>query len=499
MAKSRQGIGDVWRRAGLIQRIMLLTVLLAFAGGGVMLVNWARKPRLCLLYSGLAPEDASKIVDKLRDSDIPYELRSGGTAVYVPEDQAYSLRLDMASQGLPNGDQEGYRILDGDSFGTSPFTQRVNLRRAIEGELARTIQMLEGVVSARVHVARAEPSLFTSRQNNTSATVALRLKPGHQLIHSNIAAIVHLVAGSVEGLSAQNVVVVDSQGNLLSSQTNDEFSQGATSMLTYKTQLERALALKAEDVLLAALGPNRACVRVEATIETSSSEELDETYLPDGKVTSKEELKTKSTTPGGKDGSGGGATKEETTLSEYLVPRKTTRKNEPAGNVTSVTASVVVDLSPRKKADGSEGEDAPAITEEQVTDLVVKAIGAAKGDVTVVSGKFEAPSVAAVEGIAESGMFSQDFILEVVKRSSLGILVLGALLVLKMFGGSKKTSGDPEPALEGAVAGEQGLLPASGGGNPALVRDQIARALKSNPDQVKQLFLTWVQSDEGGE
>ena len=180
MAKNLTNVAEIWRSASLVQRIVLLTVLLSCVGGGALLVNWARKPHMDLLYVGLSPEDAAKVVDKIRDADVPYELRNGGTTVYVPEDKVNSLRLATASEGLPASGQAGYKILDGEDLGTSPFTQRVKYRRAVEGELARTIQWMDGVLAARVHVAQPEPSLFLGRQNQTSATVALRLRSGHR-------------------------------------------------------------------------------------------------------------------------------------------------------------------------------------------------------------------------------------------------------------------------------------------------------------------------------
>ena len=144
MATLVENLREVWRRAGLLQRTMLVSVLLACAGAVVLLVGWARQPKMALLYSRLDPEEAARIVEKIRDADVPYRLTDGGTTVYVPAEKVYSLRLTMAAQGLPTGEQAGYRILDEEKIGTSPFTQRVNYIRAVEGELARSIQIIEG-------------------------------------------------------------------------------------------------------------------------------------------------------------------------------------------------------------------------------------------------------------------------------------------------------------------------------------------------------------------
>ena len=138
MAPVLQNIRGIWQRAGLAQQILLVAVVLGGIGAAVLLVNWARQPRMALLYARLDPEEAAKIVEKIRDADVPCELKAGGTSIYVPEDKVYSLRLDMASEGLTTGGQGGYGILDSETIGTSPFKQSVNYVRAIEGELRAT-------------------------------------------------------------------------------------------------------------------------------------------------------------------------------------------------------------------------------------------------------------------------------------------------------------------------------------------------------------------------
>ncbi len=506
MAKNRQSIVEVWRRASMLQRILLLSVVLACVGGGVLLVNWARRPQMCLLYSGLSPEEAAKIVEKIRDADVRYELRSGGTAIYVPEDQAYSLRLTMAAQGLPTGDQSGYRILDDEKIGASPFTQRVNYRRALEGELARTIQMLEGVVAARVHIASPEPSLFVGRRKDASATVALRLAAGHSLSRANVAAIVHLVAGSVEGLSAKNVVVVDSQGNLMSGEGDDELVKQTNNFLDYKTRVESYLSRKAEDMLTAVLGPNRASVRVHAVIETSSLDQTVETYDPEAKVVSKEEVTSKTPTGAGGDKASSG-TREESTVSEFLVSRTLEQKRALPGTIKSLSVAALVDLSGDSPPAGG-GQPAPKLSVQDVEEIVRRAIGVTASDtIKVVSTTFERPQAAA-PAAGEAGFTNKDFYLEIAKRASLGILVFGALVALKMFGTSKRRApaaaaqlpAEGELALEaqGGEGARRGLLPPAGS-NPATgaLAGRIARALEENPEEVKKLFLSWVESEKG--
>ena len=244
-----QTLSRGWQRANLTQRILLLGIGLAFVVAIAVLVNWARQPDMSMLFSDLAPEEAAKIVDRISDADIKYELRSSGTAIYIPREHVHAMRLKMASQGLPTGDQEGYRILDEEKFGQSPQRTRVNYKRALEGEIAKSIRMLEAVASVRVQLALPEGNLFAKRKKESSATVVLTLGGGRQLTGANVAAIRHLVAGSVEGLSPSKVAVIDSEGNLLSGGGDDEIGAPARSMLASKRQHEQHLARKVEQQL----------------------------------------------------------------------------------------------------------------------------------------------------------------------------------------------------------------------------------------------------------
>lgn len=242
MAQIFENIGQIWQRASLLHRVLLLTVVLACVVAAVLLVGWWCKPQMSLLYTGLSRQDAARVVDNVRDAEIPYELKDGGTTILVPEEKIYALRLNMASEGLPTGDQAGYRLLDSEKVGASPFSQRVNYIRAVEGELARTIRMIDGVVSSRVHIVRPEGALFSGREKQGSATVVVRLKAGKRLTDRNVAAIVHLLAGSVDSLSPENVVVVDGQGNLLSGEGKTDMVKGAGTFLDYKSRVEQYLA-----------------------------------------------------------------------------------------------------------------------------------------------------------------------------------------------------------------------------------------------------------------
>ena len=502
MAQLLQNLSEIWRQASVVQRVMLLAVLLACVGAAVMLVGWARQPNMCLLYSKLSPNEAGRIVEKIRDADIPYKLKDGGTTIYVPEEKVYSLRLSMASQGLPVGDQAGYRILDEEKMGTSSFTQRVNYIRAVEGELAKTIQLMDSVEYARVHVVRPESALFQRQESAASATVALRLKGGRRMSPANIAAIVNLVAGAVEGLSPEKVVVVDSRGNLLSAEGGSELARKAGTMLNYKTQVEEYLSDKAETLLAAALGPNRARVKVSAAVDINSVNTTTETYDPTKKVIVEETLKSSSSTPSAGGTGKKAGSKEEDIVTKY-VPSVVREKRETLpGKVTSLQVAAFVDLSAPEKKEGEEAPPAATLTIKDVEEIIRNAIGVTANDsIKVVDTKFPRTDaeLAAAE-TKEPGLFSKGFLLKLARRGSLGVLVIGMLLALKMLGGAKKASGEGEgaPALEGQPSPLAGMLPGQQAEvNVQALRGQITRALQKNPEEVKRLFLRWVESGKG--
>jgi len=501
-----ENLKQAWRQTNLVQRVILLTVVLACVGAGALLLGWANKPHMGMLYQGLEPEEASAIVEKIRDADIEYELTAGGTTINVPVEEIYSLRLTMAATGLPAGGQKGYRILDEAEFGSSPDKLRINYVRAVEGELAQTIQMLDSVISARVHVVVPEGRLFTRQKKGASATVALRIKPGWRISPAKAAAIVHMVAGAVEDLAPDNVVVV-ADGEMVSSEDTGPMGGGSGSFFDYKTRVEEVSAKKVQTMLDAALGPNRSSVSVAAEIATINSRETTETYDPDGKVVSKEEIKSTSTTPADKTG---GSTREENTTSEYMISRTTKEVTDLPGKITSLSVAILVDLTPAEKsapaegeaeAEGAAGATGPALTVKDVEDMARSALGLSETDsLSVKETRFNGAIASNIElPDAPGGWTDPSFLLEMGRRFSLGILVLGALLALKMFRGPKKGADTAmvgsQPQLAGAGVGSDHLLPGADA-DPEILRSQITNALQNNPDEVKKLFLHWIESKQ---
>jgi len=494
-----QKIRVIWQKINIIQRALLLAVVLTFIIITALLVYWARKPDMRMLYQGLAPEEASKITEKISDKGIVYKLRNGGTSIYVPKEHVYQLRLDMAREGLLSDQQSGYKIFDKEKIGISPFVQNVNLKRALQEELAKSIQMIDGVVHARVHIVSAEQSLFSPGAGNPTASVVIRQNPGYRISALNIAAITNLVASSVEGLSSENVTLIDSQGHLLSSRSDQTLAGGAGTVADYRERVEQSLSLKVEDMLTTVLGPGRAVVKVSAIIDMNSVNTVKEIYDPSTKVALKEEI-----TSGSEVGSSGpsaegeppapGSTKkDETVITEYQVGKTVKQEVILPGEIKTLSVAAFVDLSVSDSNEASSGGQQAMIMElSEVEDIIRNALGLKGTDtLKVVHAKFYRPT----ELLIDEEPSNWPRYLAIIRHASLGIMAICALLVLKIFRGAKKKAEAIAPAEQlPGVEGPIGLLPAKTGSTESLVlRRQIANAVERNPEQVKQLFASWIE------
>jgi flagellar M-ring protein FliF len=464
-----------------------------------VLVHWAGRPDMRLLYDQLAPDQASKIVDKIAEKNVAYELKNGGTAVYVPKEQVYQLRLDMAKEGLPEASQKGYKIFDDAKIGVSPKVQDINLLRALQEELAKSIQMLDGVVYARVHIVSPEDSIFASTEKQTTASVALRLSPGFELSAASVAAITHLVAGAVENLKPENVTVVDSTGKLLSKPTDEAFDSGASSVADYRERVEHNLAKKAEDMLVAVLGPGRASVRVSAEIDMTSMNLVTEKYEPKG-VPTKEQIESTTETgaaPAQTEKGTGGKKADETTMTEYVVGKTVEKRTVLPGEIKSLAVAAFVDLTPDTADANAAGSAKPIMAVADVEQIIKNALGLKETDsLKVVPARFNRPTVP--EAVQEKPSNWPRY-MAIAKHGSLGLMAVCALLVFRMFVGAGKKASAAAAAqvqLPEGVAGP-GLLPASTeAAEPVILRRQIATALQNNPEQVKKLFASWVEERE---
>lgn len=278
-----QQIRDIFAKMPLSRKIavgaLLFVVVSLFAG----IIFWSNMVEYRSLYSGLSPEDASQVVTRLKELKVPYRLENGGTGVSVPEEKLYDLRLTMASEGLPKGGGVGFEIFNKTEFGTTEFVQKLNFQRALQGELARTIREIEEVRDARVLIVMPKDSVFVEESKPPSASVLLKLRTS--LPRSQVEAIVHLVASSVEDLTPDRVTVVDSRGKILSSGTpEDADKQLLNSQMSYKLAYERNLTQRIQSMLERIVGQGKCIVRVTVDMDFSRVDVSEELFDPDGQV-----------------------------------------------------------------------------------------------------------------------------------------------------------------------------------------------------------------------
>jgi flagellar M-ring protein FliF len=285
MKNFAQSLVALWGQLGINQRVSLIVVTLAVIGGMVGVGVWSRRPDYQLLYARLGDRDASAIIGYLESQNIPHRVSAGGTAVQVPSDQVYKLRMDLAGKGLPNGDGVGFEIFDKGQFGLSDFVQRTNYLRAVQGELARTISQLQGVKASRVMIVQPENRLLLTDQGvKSTASVFVDMGSG-RLEAEQVNAIRHLVANAVQGLQPDEVAVVDNHGRVLSEELKQDPTLGtASSQMHYRQQVEDYLAKKVESMLSQVVGPGNAVVRVSADIDTEATTLTEEKFDPEGQV-----------------------------------------------------------------------------------------------------------------------------------------------------------------------------------------------------------------------
>jgi flagellar M-ring protein FliF len=285
MKNFTQSLVTLWKELGLNQRVSIIISALVVTIGLVALVMWSRRPDLQLLYGRLSEKDAAAIVSQLQAQNIPHKVTNGGATVYVPADQVYRLRMEMASKGVPSGDGVGFEIFDKGQFGLSDFVQRTNYLRALQGELGRTISQLEGVRSARVMIVQPENRLLLTDQNiKPTASVFVELASSRLDVDA-VNSIRHLVANAVQGLQADAVAVVDHRGRVLSEDLKQDPTLGtASSQMRYRQQVEEYFSKKIESMLIPVLGSNNAIVRVSAEIDSEATTLMQEKYDPEGQV-----------------------------------------------------------------------------------------------------------------------------------------------------------------------------------------------------------------------
>ncbi len=380
----------------LVRKMTVVASALISLAAIAAMVNFSGQMDYQTLYSNLSSEDAATIVGKLQEKKIPYKINPSGDAITVASDKIPELRMELAASGLPRGGNIGFEIFDQKSIGATEFEQKLNYRRAIQGELARTINSLEEIQQSRVHIAFPKDTLFIDQQQKATASVTVKLKAGKTLRQNQIDGIGHLVASSVEGLGFEDVMVVDSKGNILS-RGHDEtkLSRLSNSQIEYQRNVERNLTSQIQTMLENVVGKGKAVVRVTADLDFRITEKMEETYDPESPVvrsTQKQSDKTSATSGAAKLGAASSAPgQEKDKLDEvinYEINKVVNKTVMPVGEIKKLSIAVVVDGIYTKNDKGLETYQERSKKEiDSLDDLVRKSAGfnAARGDQVILT------------------------------------------------------------------------------------------------------------------
>lgn len=514
-----------FRKLTPIQRAGTLALLALGLAVIPVLALMGREPDMAVLFSNLDPDDVQAIVTTLNRQGVAYELAPGGDTITVPAHRVHELRLQLASQGLPEVGGVGFEIFDQSGLGITQFVQQMNYRRALQGELARTIAQLNGVERVRVHLVLPERRLFSSQQEPARAAVVVTLKRGAVLTPAQVQGIIHLVASSVEGLEPKNVTVVDSRGQVLSRVHKEDMAQLSVTQLEVRRRVEKDLEQRVQTMLDRVLGMNNSVVRVSAELEFRQVEVTEEQFDPENQVVRSEQrsqekvIETNGSGEGGVPGvrsnvpdeaplGAGTGPKEAKRKSEtinYEVNRKVSKVVEPRGTIKHLSVAVLVDgtYEPVESEAGATGDQqyVPRSEEEmqKLVAIVKKAVGFSeeRGDqIEVVNTPFDTTSVETEEGslatAVQSFWMTWGALIKPVVFLLLGLAVL-FFVIRPMV--TRLTTPPPEPIA----------LPAEG--LPATVADYEAQISESpeeqaiklaaqNPATVAYVIRNWIREEQ---
>jgi len=543
------GLATRWQTLPARTQMLALLGLAALAVVLVALWSGAREGEWRVLYPQLSEKDGGQVIDRLTQLNVPYRFADGGGTLLVPASRVHELRMKLAAAGLPSGSGSGaagYELLDKNSFGQTQGQERMKMQRAIEGELTTTIQALESVKSARVHLALPQMNGFFREQQKPSASVVLTLHGGRTLDRSQIAGIVRVVSGSVPELSARAVSVVDSTGALLSGPGEEETAQGLDSQqLQYRREVESSHLKRVLALLEPVVGRDNVRASVSAEIDFSQVMQTAEAYRPnqgDDARAAVRELRTEETAqPGGVSaggvpgatsnqpptpptapingpaqtlqaapGAGVGVNARREAATRFEVDKTVTVTRNAAGSVRRLSAAVVVNHRTGADPKGKATSTPLTPTEiEQLTALVQQGIGydAQRGDVVkVVNAPFRVEVAAPAD--EEPPLWQQPLLVDMLRTAvAPGALALVALAIVFGLVRPAVTAvlAPPAPALGSRIdefvggnptpSAPQGHLPALAAPQQA-ERIEAARALsRQNPAAMAQLVRGWVNGE----
>ena len=504
---------------------------------------WSQSADYRVLFSNVDDRDGGAIIASLTQMNVPYKFADGGGAILVPATHVHEARLRLASQGLPKGSLVGFELMEASKLGTSQFVEQINYQRALEGELARSIQSVSAVGGARVHLAIPKPSVFMREQQKPSASVLVNLNAGRTLEPGQVSAIVHLVSSSVPDLLVKNVSVIDQNGNLLSAQNDPQQQTGLDpGQLKYIKAMEQDYAQRIESIVLPVVGNNNVHAQVSADIDFSQTEQAEEVYRPNqsaaaAAIRSQTSSESTSSAGGAQDGGVPGAlsnqppapatapitgppaaaravtppaagaaaspaSSNKNAAINYEVDKSLKHIRHSTGNIKRLSVAVVVNYRKLTAKDGKvsykpRSEDDMA----QINKLVREAMGftETRGDtVTVANTAFTLPDAEALEAVPfwqQPGTWA--LAQEIGKHLLIAAVVLFLFfkVLLPMF----RSAMTPPPAeTRGLAAGAPGASSGLMGGASSYQSnlDAAKQLAHQEPKLVANIVRTWVSGDE---
>ncbi|NQV80458.1 MAG: flagellar M-ring protein FliF [Alphaproteobacteria bacterium] len=536
---------QIAQRLGATRLVMMGLVGVVMIGFFVFLIGRVTTPQMGLLYSNLEIADSGAIAAQLDQSNIPFQVRANGSQIFVAANDVERVRVQMAQEGLPAGGSIGYEIFDrGDALGTTNFVQNVNLVRALEGELARTIRSFDNIEAARVHLVLPRRELFTRETRQPSASVVIRTRGGRRVEPNQVRAIQHLVASATDGLNINRISVVDDAGNLLARAQDDTADGGASDDTVAEVRLaaEGRLRSSIERLLERTVGIGQVRAEVSVDLNYDRITENDETFDPDGQVVRSTQTVDENSLTIDRDdapvtvannlpeadadtGVAGGSTSrnartEETT--NFEISKSITTRVREFGAVERMTVAVLVDGARTLGEDGTPVYS-PRTQEElqQLAALVRNAVGydESRGDqIEVVNMRFadiDAPFLEAEGGFL--GLSKSDYfkIAEILLFMIIAVLVI--LLVLRPLVGrtisAMQPQLQPEPSLAGFGGAESLEGPSSSYSVPEEEDDpminlgavegqirassvrKIGEIIDKHPDEALAILRTWIYEE----
>ena len=524
--------GGVFARMSPRTRGMLLLGAAGLAAVVTAAWLWSASPTYRVLFSNLSDRDGGAIIAQLSQMNIPYKNADGGTLL-VPQDKVHEARLKLASQGLPKGSVVGFEIMETQKFGITQFQEQVNYQRALEGELARSIQALAPVAGSRVHLALPKQSGFLRDKQPPTASVLLQLHPGKALDRQQVAGIVHLVSSSVPELNPKNVSIVDQHGNLLASER-----QGAAGLdaaqLDYVGRIEAETIRRIEDILEPIMGRGNVRAQVTADVDFSQVENLAETYAPNQGADTKAAIRSQSTqessqpgaagaggvpgalsnqpptpptapinganaplNPGQPAGAAGANTRREA-VTNFEVDKTVRHTKVASGQIRRLSAAVVINHRMKPGENGAAPTAAPLAEDElkNINALVREAMGFndKRGDsLNVVNSVFSTTDVGTAEPLP---IWKQPDVIAMGKDVGKALLFLLLTMIvvfgvvrpaLKAVATAPKPQPQPLPSPEPVAA-----LPQPDENRPKSPIDQVRDLAKNDPATVANVVKAWV-------